>query len=277
MIDNRIINLTNISNIFIFLISIFSLYSCVSYNNNCYNVDINNSNLNYCHEFELLDNGMYFINLHVLIDLFINESYAMKLHHLFVLGIIFYNNYFKVSFTNRILFLYPLIKTEISSIFLILKNWIPKNNFIYHINLILFYFTFLKFRIFDFYNEILHDNKHYDFTVEKYSKNNILMSYLLLISIYGLYILNMYWFLIINKIIFKNILNRFNSDLLSQYFSSYLLFLNIPLSIYIYSHKPNKKYILDLLGISILSICSYKYHYDIYYNLKIKKIEEYIC
>ena len=114
---------------------------------------------------------------------------------------------------------------------------------------LLFYLTFFKFRIVDFYNEILYDNKNYQYTIENYSKNNILMSLILLISFYGLYILNMYWFLIINKIFFKNILSRFNSDLLSQYFCSYSLFLNIPLSIYIYSYKPNKKYIFDLLGI----------------------------
>lgn len=276
MIFNSIINLKTISNISIFFISVFSLYSCVSYYNNCSNINISNPNLNSCTKFVLLDTGMYLVNLHVFIDLFINESYAMRLHHLFVLGIFFYNNYYNVSFTNRILFLYPLIKTEISSIFLILKTWIPKNNFIYHINSILFYLTFLKFRIIDFYNEVLYDNKNYHYTIENYSKNNILMSLILLVAIYGLYILNMYWFLIINKIFFKNILNRFNSDLLSQYICSYLLFLNIPLSIYIYSYNPNKKYIFDLLGITILSICSYKYHYDVYYNLKIKKIEEYI-
>ena len=169
MIDNRIINLTNVSNTFIFLISVFSLYSCVSYYNNCSNINIYKPNLNSCSEFLLLDTGMYLVNLHVFIDLFINESYAMKLHHLFVLGIIFYNNYYNVSFTNRILFLYPLIKTEISSIFLILKTWIPKNNFIYHINSILFYLTFLKFRIIDFYNELLYDNKNYHYTIENYS------------------------------------------------------------------------------------------------------------
>ena len=136
---------------------------------------------------------MYIINLYVFIDLFINDSYAMKIHHLFVLGIFFYNNYYNVPFTDRILFLYPLIKTEISSIFLILKKWIPKNNPVYHINSILFYLTFFKFRIVDFYNEILYDNKNYQYTIENYSKNNILMSLILLVAIYGLYILNIYF------------------------------------------------------------------------------------
>jgi hypothetical protein len=276
--DNIIslINNESIQNILPFLISVFCLYSCVSYYNNCYNKTLYEINTNCCNKTQLLERGMYLVCIQVFIDLFIKKSYAMKLHHIFVLSFLFYNNYYSVSSNDRIILLFPLIKTEISSVFLIFKKWIPENTIVHHINSTLFFVTFFKFRIIDFYNQILYNNIHYNYIVDKYSKKNIFMSMFLLFSLYGLYILNIYWFLIINKIIFKKLFSQFNSDLISQYFCSYLLFLNIPLSIYIYSYKQNVKFIFDILGITLLSICSYKYHYNIYHNLKIKKIEEYI-
>ena len=58
------------------------------------------------------------------------------------------------------MFLYTLLKTEISSIFYVLKYWLPKKSSIYNINLILFYSSFFKFRILDYYYEIIYN---YDF------------------------------------------------------------------------------------------------------------------
>ena len=282
----NLINLKNLQNLSLFFISIYTLYSCISYNDKCSHnsqrstffegrgIDIYNPKISSCEHFDPFDKLLYLVNLHALIDLFFNKSFDLKLHHLFVLSIFFYNKYFNVSFTNRVIFLYPLIKTEISSIFLILKFWIPKNNIFYHINSILFYLTFFKFRIVDFYNEILYENKNYHYIIENYSKTNIIMSFLLLISLYGLYILNIYWFLIINKILFKKIFINFNTNLLCHYVCSYLQFINIPLSIYIYSYKPNEKYFYDITGIILLSIYSYKYHYNKYDNLNNNKIDD---
>jgi hypothetical protein len=60
-----------------------------------------------------------------------------------------------------------------------------------------------------------------------------------------------------------------------HFLCSYIHWVNVPLSYYIYLYNPNEKYIFDVTGITILSISSYIYHYDIYKRLHDKKIEEY--
>ena len=218
-----------------------------------------------------------FVGLHALIDFFLTNSYDLKLHHFFIFGIIFYNYYYNVSSEYRFIFSYPLLKTEISSIFYVLKYWLPKKTILYNLNSILFYILFFKLRIYDFYYEIIYNNISFDITFQKYSPTNYYLSSILLISCYGLYILNLYWFLILNKILYKTITNIIdvNNDILCHYFCYYLHWINIPVSIYIYAYNPNEKNIFDMIGITILSITSYNYHYDIYNRLYHNQIESY--
>lgn len=215
-----------------------------------------------------------FVVVHASIDFFINKSYDLKLHHLCVIGIYFYNMYNNVSTEYRFMFLYPLLNTEISSIFYVLKFWLPNKSFIYNLNTILFYLSFFKFRIYDFYYKIIQNNFCFYTIFQKYS-NSDYSSYVLLLSCYILYILNIYWFLIMNKILYKIFAKNINTDKICHLLCSYMHWVNIPLSFYIYSYKPNEKYLFDIIGITILTISSYKYHYDIYTRLHDKQIEEY--
>ena len=144
-------------------------------------------------------------------------------------------------------------------------------------NTILFYMLFLKLRIYDFYYEIIYNNISFDIVFQRYSPTNYCLSSILLMSCYGLYILNLYWFLIMNKILYKTITQfiRVNTDILCHFLCYLLHWVNIPLSIYVYSYNPNEKYIFDMIGITALSISSHKYHYDIYSRLYNKQIEDY--
>ena len=76
-----------------------------------------------------------------------------------------------------------------------------------------------------------------------------------------------------NKILYK-IINK-NTDILCHFLCSYIHFINIPLSLYIYSGNLHEKHIFDIAGISILSVVSYVYHKDLYRKLYNKEIEEY--
>jgi hypothetical protein len=97
------------------------------------------------------------------------------------------------------------------------------------------------------------------------------------LSVYGLYVINLYWFLIMNKIAYKWIAKQvnINTDTLCHFLCSYIHWINIPLAVYLYSHKPHEKHILDLVGITVLSISSHQYHYRIYNRLYAKRIDEY--
>jgi hypothetical protein len=80
-----------------------------------------------------------------------------------------------------------------------------------------------------------------------------------------------------NKILYKTFAKMvtINTDILCHNLCYYLHWVNIPLSYYIYTYNPNEKYIFDMIGIIILSMTSYIYHYDVYNRLYNKKIEDY--
>jgi len=213
---------------------------------------------------------------YVTIDFFIIRSYLSKLHHICVLIIIFYNYYYNVSANHRFLFLYPLINTEISCIFYVMRYCIPKTSVLHTMNLILFYIAFLKFRIYDFYYKILFTDL-FNIAFLQYSNANYLLSALLIVSCYILYFLNLYWFMLMNKILYKILVKdtKYNSDILCRYLCSYIFLLNIPLSFYIYANNIQGKHIIDFTGIIILTITTYKYHSSIYTRLRNNDIEEY--
>ena len=118
------------------------------------------------------------------------------------------NNNNNVLIEDRFIIIYSLLKTEISSIFYILKYYIPNNTIYATINNLTFYITFLKFRIIDNYLEIFNNNT-IDIIINKYLYKNYFIKYYLIISLYGLYILNIYWFFILTKILYKVINKKF--------------------------------------------------------------------
>jgi len=267
--------LFNIQNISLFIISVSSLFSCIYYNT----LNASSDGFNIDKVIIPFDVLMPVVGFHATIDFFITKTYDLKLHHIFVLGIIFYNYYYSVVPSDRFIFLYPLLKTEISSIFYVLKHWIPKNSYIYNINLLLFFCTFFKFRIYDFYYELINNQQHFIESINKYySKTNYFTYYILLVSCFGLFFLNIYWFLILCKIAYKTITKfvNINTHIICHYLCSYIYYVNIPVSFYIYSNHPHEKNILDIFGVISLSISSYMYHYDIYNRLNTNKITEYI-
>lgn len=224
------------------------------------------------------DNLMPIIGTHATIDLALTKKLDIKIHHLCIFGVFFYNYYYQVSPDVRIIFSYPMIKTEISSIFLVLKEYIPKNSVWYTANSAIFYATFFKFRIFDFYSEIIHNHDSLNSVIWGYSSENPLLSALLVTSCYGLYILNIYWFYIINKILYKGLTKLFtgiNTDQMCHLLCSYIHILNIPLAIYVYSQQLNEKYLFDMIGVTTLTVTSFLYHHDIYKRLSQTQITEY--
>ena len=130
-------------------------------------------------------------------------NFDMILHHLFALMIIyfFYNhNYLivdNIEIKNNLI--KNILSTEISTNFLIINNFIKntKNLIIVKINQILFVSTFFYFRVYNYFIYIILSND-VKILIIKISKNNY-YKYLLCIGMYGLFILNIYWFFIILK------------------------------------------------------------------------------
>jgi len=275
-------------------ISLFALYCCVNYyaitgqttnifipldieyfNNYAEIVNYNQFDIyNFLNPFVIL---LSVIKIHAVVDLFLTNKRDVFIHHLCIIGIFFYSWYNNVSDTDSFIYGYSLLKTEISSIFLVLKYWIPTNTYAYNINSLLFYLTFLKFRIFDVYNEVIGNKYVIDVIINKYTPNSPINSSVLYISIYSLYLLNLYWFLLITKIIYKIVFKNTSIDTEKMCHSicSYIHYVNIPLAAYLYSYNKREQNIFDVSGIIILSVASFLYHYDIYEKLYTNQIAEY--
>jgi hypothetical protein len=208
------------------------------------------------------------------LDLFICK-YDIKLHHISILLLMAFNYNYDVSINDSTIPMLSLYKTEISTIFYSLKV-IMKDNLLYkkyfsQINDILFITTFVKFRIYDIYSNVLVNPLFYS-QMAKYT--DTFFTKLGYIPMYCFYGLNVYWFLIMCKIIAKPIIKQCKSyDLIKirEYLTQYTLFFNILAIGYIYSFSKKQYYIIDMTGISMLAMNSYIYHNKIYTYLCGKK------
>jgi len=126
--DDFIIFVQNTS---LFSIGLASLFSCVQYNFIPPEMALTDIKA----PFEYL---MPVVGVHAVIDFVFNKSIDLKIHHSIIVGFILYNYYYNVCVDDRFLFLYSFLKTEISSIFYVLKYWIPEKSVLSSINNVVF-------------------------------------------------------------------------------------------------------------------------------------------
>jgi len=252
-------------------IELFESYSCILLSLFiCYNLYLYyNVNTDY------LNLSLPVILTYFGLDLFVCK-YDIKLHHISILFLIAFNYNYNVSIADSEISIIPLYKTEISTIFYSLKV-IMKDNVLYkkyfsQTNDILFFVIFIKFRIYDVYSIVLVNPIFYS-QMAKYT-NTIFKQWFLYVPLYCFYGLNVYWFLIMYKILAKPIIKKCKSyDLkkIREFLTQYTLFFNILAVGYIYSFSKKQYYIIDMAGIAMLAMNSYIYHNKIYTYLCGKK------
>ena len=203
-----------------------------------------------------------FVLKHSVLDLMIHKKYDTIIHRFCMSCFCFYCLY---TSADIFIFLSTILNTEIANIFYVLKCYLKEDTILYDINYALFYVTFFKFKIYDFYFIIHNHNEFY--LIENDYK------IIVIICIYTLYIINLYWFVIMNKYVYDKI-KIVRGALINHKVCGYIKLINIPLTIFMYSYNPTKRYIYDLLGITLLSITTYQNHNDIYNKLINKKIDE---
>jgi len=140
-------------------------------------------------------------------DLTVNKSIEYRIHHIASLGVMFYSYYYGVTTKEMQPIIYHFVKTEISTIFLVFRYYLPRGTYIYKINNYVFYALFTKFRIIDFYQNIIRQNSPIYIVIQNYTPNNMLGSGLLISSSYVLYGLNWYWFSIMNRHVYREIVS----------------------------------------------------------------------
>ena len=257
-------------------IEIFQSYCCILLSLFiCYNLY-----LYYYVNTDYLNLSLPMIFSYFAFDFFICK-YDIKFHHILIFSLIAFNHYYNVSIYDSAIPILSLYKTEISTIFYSLKI-IMKNNaffkkYFLHANDILFFTTFIKFRIHGLYANILINPTFYS-QMAKYA-DTIFTKIFLCVPIYCFYGLNVYWFVIMCKIITKSLIKKMDKNNLieiREFLTQYTLFFNILAVGYIYSFSKKQYYIIDMTGITMLAMNSYIYHNKIYTYLCSKKEINYI-
>jgi hypothetical protein len=138
------------------------------------------------------------------IDLFIVKKKDMVIHHLFVLIMLQYMNTHP-EIENREQIVSVILSTEISTIFLIINNLLNRNNsesfykcnkiILTNVNRLFFITTFMYYRVYSYYVCLL-SNKEIHTTLFVYSKSKFQL-FEIYLGIYGLFILNLYWTILI--------------------------------------------------------------------------------
>jgi len=122
----------------------------------------------------------------------------MALHHMFSFMIIyfFYNHLYPITYNmeDKNKLIKNVLYTEVSTIFLKLNNLI-KNSILKKINQYCFIITFLYYRIYNYSITMIIDINVYLF-IKNISKHYLYI-YCIFIGIYGLFLLNIYWSLLI--------------------------------------------------------------------------------
>jgi len=169
-------------------------------------------------------NNDYFLKIclnifmkYVTIDVFFSTP-DLVLHHIFGYLLCQYIIENNIDFMKNNSIYKTFFNTELSTIFLSIKlliNWyktdIEKtkfNKFIkiyYDINDLIFFCLFYKLRLHDYYYNIIQNENTY---IEIYSSIEylIIKNIKIYIAIYGLFILNIYWFSLICKKLYKSII-----------------------------------------------------------------------
>jgi hypothetical protein len=225
------------------------------------------------------------IALHFLLDIFVCAT-DIKLHHLCGLLVIFTKYFYNTQPIHDSSIIILIYNFELTTFFYLFKIWLKpfektKNQILKWTiisNDIIFFVLFFKIRIVDYYlyainNPIMYENLY------NYVEDRIIDNVLMYSGIYGFFILNMYWFLIMCKICCKTFFSDKVLSLEAQInchrITSRTLLFNPHIAAYAYYHSsPNGAYFFDLVGILNLSIFNFKYHDSIKkYITKNKQIQ----
>jgi len=218
----------------------------------------------------LLYNTSLDVSVPIIFAYFLGDFYfckpEIKLHHLLGMSILGFKMYHYGEAVDDSIIVSSLYKTEISTFFyifkLLMETYKIKSKTLTTINNALFFMTFFKYRIYDYYVDVVANPMTYA-VFHSYSGDSLLQLSIIHFGVYGLFVLNLYWFTILCKILYKPLNSMFSESTsipLCHKIVSYFYFSNLGIAYFIYSFSPNEVYIHDIIGILTLSLGRYYYH-----------------
>ncbi len=157
----------------------------------------------------------YILFSYLSVDILFAE-FESTLHHTFSLLILSCKPTFNFSQAETNIITKPFVKTEISTVFLIFKVFYENNasesikqnriaNTLYKINDLLFITTFAKTRMWDLLFDAMLNVEIHKNAINK-SDGSILTNVQMYLGFCGLYVMNIYWFSLICKKIYKQLI-----------------------------------------------------------------------
>lgn len=203
------------------------------------------------------------------VDIFFSQPEAV-LHHTLCLLSLSCRSIYGFSDAESIVMLKPMIKTEVSTIFLLLKIMYEQHRWdnkivktLYYINNFLFIATFVKTRIWDLTFYSMLDPEVHDIN-RLYLQDSILRNLHFYVGFFGLYVMNLYWFSIICRKMFKELvvntrLAWMNISIFIERVLSWTMFFTVvPFAFERSDMEASQAYYVS--GIAALSIASHLYH-----------------
>lgn len=212
----------------------------------------------------LLQPTTYVIFSYCFVDMFFCKK-EMVLHHLLTMSAISFTFLHNMSIYDSSHIYLAMLSTELSSIFYIFNYWMSDLNgtfmkIVKSINFILFTATFTKLRVYDYYYFVANPETYT--ILSKYTGENV-FNYLHAYSgVFGLFILNLYWFSIICKKIYKSVIVQYVPKLNTDYVAEVILQYTFLVNMYavITKYGSNDVFFYDVFGIAFLTICSFIFH-----------------
>jgi len=239
--------LSDFANVVSFLISMFSIFALSHY---------------------YITNDVFFISSTVNIiffqlsyDIFLWHSNESALHHFFVILFGTFLYYYEMKFEDYFFLLIPILATEISTLFLILKTWMEQFDMTktiwFTINNFLFFVSFFTTRIYLYTFYIIANPQTYSM-ITKYTGDSIIAKFHVYTGLIGLFCLNVYWFVVMIKILSKNFKYMKVEYYPTQFFISTGQVVNVGINTYF--HGLDNLLSVDSIGIILIAASSYWLH-----------------
>lgn len=239
--------LSDFANVVSFFISIFSIFALCNYY-------ITN-------DVFLLVFTVNAIFFQISYDIFLWHSNESALHHSFVIlfgSFLFYND---MKFDDYFFLLIPILATEISTLFLVLKLWMEQFDMTktiwFTINNFLFFVSFFITRIYFYTSNVIANPQTYSM-ITKYTGDSIIAKFHVYTGLVGLFCLNVYWLVVMIKILSKNFKYKAVEYYPTQFFISIGQGINI--GIYAYFHGVDNLLSAESIGLILVAATSYWLH-----------------
>ena len=239
--------LSDFANVVSFLISIFSIFALCNY---------------------YITNDVFFLSSTVNViffqlsyDIFLWHSNESALHHFFVILFGTFLFYYEMKFDDYFFLMIPILATEISTLFLVLKIWMEqfdmKKTIWFTINNVFFFVSFFITRIYIYTAYIIANPQTYSM-ISKYTGDSIIAKFHVYTGLVGLFCLNVYWLVLMIKILSKQFKYMTVEYYPTQFFYSTGQVVNI--GIYTYFYGLDNLFSADSMGMILVAVTSYFLH-----------------